>query len=96
MSFWIVTDACSDLPAAYIAKQQQLHIVPMSYQIEGKVYEIDLTDETLSERVHDFYEKLQNGAVATTFQVNQIEWVEHVTPLLEKGRMCSCWCFPAA
>lgn len=85
MSFWIVTDACSDLPADYIAKQHQLHIVPMSYQIEGKVYEIDLTDDTLSARVQDFYEKLQNGAVATTFQVNQIEWVEHVTPLLEKG-----------
>ena len=85
MSFWIVTDACSDLPADYIAKQNQLHIVPMSYQIEGKVYEIDLTDETLHTRVHDFYEKLQNGAVATTFQVNQIEWVERVTPLLDKG-----------
>lgn len=85
MSFWIVTDACCDLPASYIKNQQDLYIVPMSYQIAGKVQEIDLTDATLPNRVHEFYEQLQNGALATTFQVNQNEWVEHITPLLEQG-----------
>ena len=85
MAFWIVTDACSDLPASYIKKQHDLYIVPMSYQIEGNVQEIDLTDETLHQRVQTFYERLQNGAVATTFQVNQNEWVDHITPLLEQG-----------
>jgi DegV family protein with EDD domain len=85
MSFWIVTDACSDLPADYIKKQKDLHIVPMSYQIDGVVQEIRLTDETLPARVQGFYERLENGAVATTFQVNQSEWEEQVTPLLERG-----------
>jgi DegV family protein with EDD domain len=85
MSFWIVTDACSDLPAAYIKKQRDLHIVPMSYQIEGKVSAIDLTDETLAGRVQSFYDQLIDGKVATTFQVNQNEWAEHIEPLLKAG-----------
>jgi len=85
MSFWIVTDACCDLPADYIREQKDLYIVPMSYQIDGNVQEIRLTDETLPTRVQAFYESLENGAVATTFQVTQTEWEEHVSPLLEQG-----------
>ena len=85
MSYWIVTDACCDLPIDYIKKQHDLYIVPMSYQIDGKIHEINLTDETLPKRVHQFYEQLTEGAVATTFQVNQSEWVDQLTPILEKG-----------
>jgi DegV family protein with EDD domain len=85
MSFWIVTDACCDLPADYIEKQKKLYVVPMSYQIDGEVHEIRLTDRTLPDQVNAFYEKLENGSVATTFQVTQDEWTEHVTPLLEQG-----------
>ena len=85
MSFWIVTDACCDLPVDYIEKQHDFYIEPMSYQIDGEVNQIDLRDATLSGRVKTFYELLQNGKVATTFQVNQNEWVEHLTPLLEQG-----------
>jgi DegV family protein with EDD domain len=85
MAFWIVTDACCDLPADYIQKQHHLYIVPMSYQIDGNVQEIHLTDPTLPKRMDDFYAQLERGAVATTFQVTQNEWVEHVSPLLSQG-----------
>lgn len=85
MAFWIVTDACCDLPIDYVRKQRDLHIVPMSYQIDGNVQEIDLTDATLAGRVHTFYQLLDDGKVATTFQVNQNEWVEHLEPLLSQG-----------
>ena len=85
MAFWIVTDACSDLPVSYIKQQRDLYIVPMSYQIDGKVHEIDLTDETLAGRVKAFYDQLTDGKVATTIQVNQNEWVEHIEPLLKQG-----------
>jgi len=57
----------------------------MSYQIDGKVSEIDLTDDTLAGRVHEFYDQLIDGKVATTFQVNQAEWMSHVSPLLAQG-----------
>lgn len=85
MAFWIVTDACSDLPVDYIKKQRDLYIVPMSYQIDGNVQQIDLTDVTLASRVKAFYDQLSDGKVATTFQVNQNEWVEHIEPLLKAG-----------
>ena len=85
MAFWIVTDACCDLPADYIEKQKDLYVVPMSYQIGGQVREIRLTDPTLPAQVSAFYEQLENGAVATTFQVTQNEWTEHVEPLLARG-----------
>ena len=85
MAFWIVTDACCDLPAEYIARQKDLHVVPMAYQINGQVHEINLTDSTLPGRVHEFYNQLLDGAIATTFQVTHNEWVEHVEPLLEQG-----------
>lgn len=85
MSFWIVTDACCDLPVAYIQKQRNLYLVPMSYQIDGQIHEIDLRDETLAGRVQSFYEQLENGKVATTFQVNQNEWVDQLSPILERG-----------
>lgn len=85
MAFWIVTDACSDLPVDYIKKQRDLYIVPMSYQIDGNVQQIDLTDVTLAGRVKAFYDQLIDGKVATTFQVNQNEWVDHLEPLLKAG-----------
>jgi DegV family protein with EDD domain len=85
MSFWIVTDACCDLPAEYMDRQKNLYVVPMSYQIDGQVDEIRLMDRTLPTKMSEFYEKLTNGSVATTFQVTQNDWMEHVTPLLERG-----------
>ncbi len=44
MSFWIVTDACCDLPVSYIKAQSQFLVVPMSYQIDNQVKEIDPWD----------------------------------------------------
>ncbi|MDD3214873.1 MAG: DegV family protein [Eubacteriales bacterium] len=85
MSFWIATDACCDLPAGYIEKQRDLYIVPMSYQIEGHVHEIRLTDHALPDEIRSFYRCLQEGQVATTFQVTQNEWVENLSPILEQG-----------
>ncbi len=85
MAFWIVTDACCDLPAEYIARQKDLHVVPMAYQINGQVHEINLADPTLPGRIHEFYDQLLDGAVATTFQVTHNEWMDHVAPLLEQG-----------
>jgi DegV family protein with EDD domain len=85
MSFWIVTDACCDLAASYIKQQKDLYVVPMAFQVEGKVQEIRLTDEDLPKRIQQFYDQVEEGAVATTFQVTQSEWIEHISPLLEQG-----------
>ncbi len=85
MSFWIVTDACCDLPASYIRKQERFLVAPMSYQIDGTVMEIDPLNPSADENTHQFYERLNNGATSTTFQINQQGWTDILSPLLEQG-----------
>lgn len=85
MSFWIVTDACSDLPASYIKKQDRFFVAPMSYQIDGTIMEIDPLNPAADQTAHQFYERLQNGAGSTTFQINQQTWTDYLKPLLDKG-----------
>ena len=42
MAFFIVTDACSDLPGHYIAQQKDLIVVPMLYQADQDEQLLDL------------------------------------------------------
>lgn len=85
MAFWIVTDICCDLPVTYIEKHENFKVMPMSYQIDGEIKEIDPMDRQLEATSHAFYEKLLNGSTSTTFQINQQSWVEGLKPLLSQG-----------
>lgn len=82
MAFWIVTDSGSDLPMTYVEKQNDLTILPMSYQIDGKVYVPSGKDqETVM-----FYSLLREDKVATTSQINAATWKETFEPLLQQGK----------
>lgn len=85
MSFWIVTDACCDLPAYYIKEQSHFSVIPMSYQVDGEPRKLNLLDEQLAQTTHAFYEKLLKGSAATTSQVTHQEWVDALAPLCEQG-----------
>lgn len=85
MAYWIITDACCDLPTEYISKQEDFLVVPMSYQIDGKVYELNPTKAGLDRLTHEFYDMLRDDKIATTFQVNQQAWMDVLTPHCEKG-----------
>ncbi len=85
MSYWIVTDACCDLTTEYIRTQRDFTVVPMSYQIDGQVYELDPAKDGVAESCQSFYAMLRKGKVATTFQINQQGWVEALSPILEQG-----------
>ncbi len=92
MSFWIVTDTCTDFPASYIAKQKELSILPLSYQIGGQVYVPDGSDaDTLA-----FYAKLRSGVVATTSQINVDTWKDTFRNLLQEGHEVLCIAFSSA
>lgn len=86
MSFWIVTDACCDLPAAYIKKQSDFLVMPMGYQIDGVESVIDPLDENLAHTSRVFYDKLRNGSVSTTSQVTLQAWLDALTGLCEQGQ----------
>ncbi len=85
MAFWIVTDACCDLPGSYIKKQKDFAVVPMSYQIDGIVLELDLLDASVEKTTHEFYKKLESGSTSTTFQVNQQSWLDALEPICKQG-----------
>ena len=85
MSYWIVTDACCDLTTEYVRSQSEFTVVPMSYQIDGQVVELDPAKDGLEENARDFYAMLRQGKVATTFQINQQGWVDALSPLLSQG-----------
>lgn len=92
MSFWIVTDSCSDLPADYIERQTDLTVLPMMYQIDGQLHVPDGTEEGTRE----FYSQLRSGVVATTSQINVETWAEIFDAHLSAGREVLCIAFSSA
>lgn len=92
MSFWIVSDSCTDFPEAYMQKQKNLAIVPLMYQIDGQFHTPDGSDESTKA----FYAKLRSGVVATTTQVTAEAWKEVFEKLLKEGHDVLCIAFSSA
>jgi DegV family protein with EDD domain len=92
MSFWIVSDSCTDFPEAYAQKQKNLTIVPLMYQIEGQFHTPDGSDEG----TRAFYSKLRDGVVATTAQVTAEAWKEAFQEPLSAGHDVLCIAFSSA
>jgi len=92
MSFWIATDSCTDFPAAYVQKQKDLTILPLTYQMNGQFHVPDGSDES----TRDFYAQLREGVVATTSQINTNTWKELFQDCLAAGRDILCIAFSSA
>lgn len=75
----ICTDTGSDLTQKLY---DDYNIVPlkMEYEIDGTTYEDDYSDEALKK----FYQKMRDGAVAKTSQVNTARYVEFFTELTKE------------
>lgn len=76
--FYITTDATTDLPKDFT--RENFGIIPMTYTIDNTEYGVDkiLTCK-------EFYEKLRNGAMPTTSQINSYTAKEFLKPILEAG-----------
>ncbi|MDD3411195.1 MAG: DegV family protein [Eubacteriales bacterium] len=85
MAFWIVTDACCDLPTSYIRQQKDFIVVPMAYQIGGEEKLHDLTRDDCAQTTQQFYDRLEQGETSTTSQINQLTWMEQLEPLCKRG-----------
>lgn len=60
----ILTDTTADLPDEYI-KEHNLGLISLNYMIDGEAYDLE---HELPYR--EFYEKMRNGSMPTTAQVN--------------------------
>lgn len=81
MSYRITTDSTSDLPQSYL-DEHGIACIGLSYQMEGKEYtegpDVGMTSK-------EFYDRLRQGAQASTMQVNTYSFTQFVEPLLAAG-----------
>lgn len=79
--FVLTTDSGCDLPLALC---QERGIIPyfMSYSIDGQ----DFRDTMEDADIIAFYQKMREGAMPRTSQINPYEYVDFWTPLLAEGK----------
>lgn len=78
-NFVITTDTTSDLPKDYISKHN-ITVLPLTYVLEGITYTQDNGLE-----FSKFYEKMKNGSMPTTSQVNPSQAKEIFEKLYKEG-----------
>ena len=82
-NFVILTDSSADL-GDDLVRQLDVQVLPLSFTLEQQTYH-NYPDNREMEP-HAFYQKLRDGAVATTSAVNVSQYTEFLEPLLQAGR----------
>ncbi|WP_099467532.1 DegV family protein [Konateibacter massiliensis] len=78
-NFVITTDTTSDLPKDYM-KEHNITVLPLSYILEGITYTQDNGLE-----FKEFYNKMKNGSMPTTSQVNPTQAKEVFQKFYDEG-----------
>ena len=82
-NFVILTDSSADL-GDDLVRQLDVQVLPLSFTLEQQTYH-NYPDNREMEP-HAFYQKLRDGAVATTSAVNVSQYTEFLEPLLQAGQ----------
>jgi len=80
--YQIISDSCVDLPAT-LAKELELHILPLKVTVKGKEYQNFLDHKEIDPKI--FYNLLREKETATTAQANPQECIQIMEPILKKG-----------
>ncbi len=80
--FDIVTDSACDMPQEYY-KEQEVVCVKLGFTMNNVNYEGE-SGEKITEK--DFYQKLREGAMPTTYQVTSEMAKNHIEACLKRGR----------
>lgn len=81
MSDYVVTvNSTVDLPKEWLA-ERNVPVIPLKYTIDGETYE-DMVGLSSKE----FFQKLRDGKMATTSQINPEEAREALEPFLKEGK----------
>lgn len=81
-TFDIVTDSGCDMPESYL-KEHGIDCVKLGFTMNNVNYEGE-SGERITEK--EFYDKLRDGAMPTTYQVTSEMAKQHILKSLEKGR----------
>ena len=75
--FLVCTDSGCDL-SIHVLQEHGIIPIRLKYEIDGQIFE----DTMLPEDCHVFYEKMREGAVPKTSQLNIADFMEFWRPLL--------------
>ena len=81
--FVILTDSSADLGEDVVSRLD-VQVLPLSFLIEGQTYHNYPDNREMDP--HAFYEKLRQGALATTAAVNDSQYTEALEPVLRSGK----------
>lgn len=79
--FKITCDSTADLPQSYM-DERQIEYVSLQFIMDGTTYSDDLGK---SMNFPEFYQKIREGAMPTTSQVNVQEYIDFFEPMLQRG-----------
>ncbi len=82
-NYIILTDSSCDLPAS-MAEELDIQVLPLKVNLDGREFRNYLDEREIPGG--EFYAALRNGGNASTSAVNPSEFVEIMTPYLEKGQ----------
>ena len=80
--YQIITDACADLPVKLV-EELGVHVIPMSFNFGEESY-THYPDER-EYTAKDFCDRLRNGDMSTTNQINQAEFTDVFESYLQNG-----------
>lgn len=87
--YWIVTDSTIDMPESFAESYKDFRVVNLTYIIDGQSYVPDGTDA----HTRSVYDKMREGKMITTSQVNSETWKEAFEDILQQGHDILCIAF---
>lgn len=89
-NYVLVSDSTADLPAE-VVKKMGIKILPFSYSIDDEIFYYNMNgDET---EAYEFYDKLKNGAMPVTSQINPNFYKEFFEEIVKEGKNIVYICF---
>lgn len=87
--YWIVTDSTIDMPESFAGSYKDFKVVNLTYIIDGQSYVPDGTDA----HTRSVYDRMREGKMITTSQVNSETWKEAFEGILQQGHDILCVAF---
>lgn len=79
--FKVTCDSTADMPQSYLL-ERDIDFVPFQFVIDSETY---LDDLGQSMSYEDFYQRIREGAMPTTSQVNVQQYIDFFEPMLKHG-----------
>ena len=81
MSYCVMTDTSANLPSELL-KEREIRVIAFPYFVGGEEHTCIDTEQFDGKA---YYNKIRNGAIVTTSQINPLQYAEVMRPILQEG-----------